>query len=412
MRILRSSFQIAIRALSVNKLRSSLTILGLVIGVSAVIAMVSIGAGAQSVIENQIASLGSNVIQIEPESQWVNGVQQGRGTAQSLTRQDAIAIRREVPDVAAVAARVRNGAQVIVGNMNWYTRVTGTTSDYIRVHEWELSQGSFFTEYDEASVAKVAVIGETVLEALFPNGENPVGVTMRINRVPFSILGVLKAKGQSPTGSDLEDIILIPLSTAMKRVLGQTGLKADMVRNIDVKAASADVTEHTVQRIENLLRYRHQIAPGAADDFDVDMLTERYEARQEASAVMSLLLASIAGVSLLVGGIGIMNIMLVSVTERTREIGVRQAVGAKTKHILLQFLSEAVTVSLAGGAGGIILGIFISRFIAQWAGWPAVIEFPTVLLAFGFTGLVGIFFGYYPARKAAMLDPIEAIRYE
>ena len=411
MRVLLGSIHIALRALRRNMLRSSLTILGIVIGVGAVIAMAAIGAGAQAQIEDQIASLGSNLLIVQPGSQNVGGVRQGWGAAQTLTLEDAEAIA-QVASVAGAAPLVRGNTQVVIADRNWATRVTGTTPDYLRIHEWPLTEGIPFTEADNTATAKVALLGSTVRDVLFPGGENPLGQFIRINRVPFVVVGVLKQKGQSPTGQDQDDTILIPVRTALLRVLGRTGARSTLVSNIDVQARSAELTPVAEQQVRELLRFRHGLSQGEDDDFQVRMMSARFEARQEASEVMSLLLAAVAAVSLIVGGIGIMNIMLVSVTERTHEIGIRQAVGAKARDILLQFLTEAVTVSLAGGLTGILAGVLASRFIAHAAGWPVAVESSAVLLAFVFAAMVGIFFGYYPARKASMLDPIDAIRHE
>ena len=412
MHILRSSIPIALRALFVNKMRSALTMLGIVIGVGAVIAMASIGAGAQQQIEDQIASLGANLLVVQPGSQNVRGVRGGSGGSQTLTIDDAIAIGQQVPSVSGAAPLVRGGSQVVFGNHNWFTRVSGTTQDYFPIHDLSLTEGVSFTAQEVSGIAKVAVIGPTVRDALFDAGINPLGQVVRINRVPFTIIGVLGAKGQSPNGQDQDDTILIPITTALKRVMGRTGARANLVSNIDVQARTADLAPVAERQVAELLRFRHGISDGQEDDFQVRMMADRFEARQEASQVMSLLLASIAAVSLLVGGIGIMNIMLVSVTERTKEIGLRQAVGAKSGHILLQFLTEAVTLSLAGGVAGIAVGVGASYLIGQFAQWPVSLSSATMVLAFGFSALVGIFFGYYPARKAAFLNPIDAIRYE
>jgi putative ABC transport system permease protein len=386
--------------------------LGIVIGVGAVIAMASIGAGAEAQIESQIASLGSNVLVVQPGSQNVAGVRGGNGGSQTLTLDDAAAISQQVPSVAAAAPMVRGGSQVVVGNHNWYSRVTGTTAEYFPIHDLTLNKGLSFTSFDVSAIGKVAVIGPTVEAALFEPGSNPIGQLMRLNQVPFTIIGVLNPKGQSPTGQDQDDVILVPITTALKRVMGRTGNRANLVSNIDVQARSSDLVPLAERQVGDLLRYRHEIAAGEEDDFQVRMMAERYEARQEASAVMSLLLASIAGVSLLVGGIGIMNIMLVSVTERTREIGIRMAVGARSKAVQSQSLIESVVLGLAGGLAGIALGIGISFLLSAGFGWPQLISPAAVVGSAVFSMAIGVFFGYYPARKAANLDPIEALRFE
>jgi len=393
--------RIAVRALRVHKLRSLLTMLGIIIGVGAVVAMVSVGQGATAQVTQRIASLGSNVLQVFPGSSSSGGVRGGAGSVSSMTLDDARAIAPACPDVAAVAPIVSRNAQVVYGNQNWFTNVTGTSPEYLDVRSWEIAQGEMFTEDDVDAGTKVCVLGQTVVDNLFPE-EDPVGAIVRIRNVPFTVVGVLSVKG-----SDQDDIILIPVVTAMRRLTGRTGVNRIMVSAVSQKrsdAAQEEVTE--------LLRSRHNIRPDEEDDFNVRNMADIASAVAQSSRVLTLLLASIASVSLLVGGIGIMNIMLVSVTERTREIGIRMAVGAKGRDVLLQFLVEAVVTSLLGGVIGILFGIGASQLIGLLAKWSTPMVPGAIALAFAFSAVVGIFFGYYPARRAANLDPIEALRYE
>jgi putative ABC transport system permease protein len=405
-----TSMKIAFTALRINKLRSALTMLGIIIGVAAVIAMVAIGSGAQARIEEQIASIGSNVIIVISGSITSSGIRLGTGFAQTLTEDDAKAIVRECPAVDVAAPASRGGAQVVYGSNNWATQIVGSTPDYLTIRDQQVQQGQAFTNADVDSAAKVALLGKTVADNLF-GGEDPVGKVIRIKKVPFTVEGVLAAKGQSPTGQDQDDMILIPISTAKKKVLGQSQANAASVGAIMVRAREG-MNAEAQQEMTTLLRQRHRIQPGQDDDFSIRDMEEIFKAQEASASVMSMLLAAIASVSLIVGGIGIMNIMLVSVTERTKEIGLRQAVGAKTKDILMQFLVEAVTLALAGGAAGIIIGVAGSLLISYFAGWSTLVSAGSVLLAFAFSALVGIAFGYYPARKAAFMDPIQALRYE
>jgi putative ABC transport system permease protein len=404
------SMKIAFRALRVNKLRSALTMLGIIIGVGAVIAMVAVGSGATARIQEQIASIGSNVIIIQPGSLNVGGVRQGWGNAQTLTEDDARAVGSQLTSVQYSAPMQQNQAQVVFGNTNWYTRVQGTTPDYLTIRDIQVSSGQPFTQSDVDSSAKVCLLGKTVADNLF-NGSDPVGQIIRVKKVPFTVTGVLAPKGQSPTGQDQDDMIIMPITTAKKKVIGGRQNNMQVVGQILVQAREG-ATKLAVNEIEGLLRQRHRLQATQDDDFAVQNLEEVFAAQETSAEVMSILLASIASVSLIVGGIGIMNIMLVSVTERTKEIGLRQAVGAKTGDILSQFLVEAVTLSIAGGTIGIILGVGASLLISYFASWSTVVSIGSVLLAFLFSALVGVFFGYYPARKAAFLDPIEALRYE
>ncbi|MGA3017352.1 MAG: ABC transporter permease [Bryobacteraceae bacterium] len=406
-----ASIRIALRALQVNRTRSALTMLGIIIGVAAVIAMVGVGAGATARIQAQIQSIGSNLIMVSPGSLSSNGVRLGSGATVTLTEDDATAIATECPDVAAVAPTVRGGVQVVYGNNNWATNAQGVTPDYMTIRDATMMYGQFFTDQDVDAAAKVAVLGETVAQTLFGDAD-PTGQVVIIKNVPFTVAGVLTPKGQSPTGQDQDDIILLPISTAMQKVLGANKANAKAVGSLMVQAIGPQAMDQALQEVTDLLRERHKILPGLDDDFTVRNLTEVYAAQETSAQVMSILLGAIASVSLIVGGIGIMNIMLVSVTERTREIGLRQAVGAKTRDILSQFLVEAVTLSLLGGIIGIVVGLTASLLISHFAQWSTKVSPLSVLLAFVFSALVGVFFGYYPARKAAFLDPIEALRYE
>jgi putative ABC transport system permease protein len=406
-----ASVRIALRALKVNRMRSALTMLGIIIGVAAVIAMVGIGAGATARIQQQIQSIGSNLIVVLPGSMSSNGVRLGSGAVVTLTEDDAKAIAAECPSVALAAPTVRGGVQVVYGNTNWATNAQGVTPDFMTIRDYTMLYGDFFTTQDVDAAAKTAVLGETVAQNLFGDSD-PTAQVVIIKNVPFTVAGVLTPKGQSPTGQDQDDVILLPISTAIQKVLGVNKANAKAVGSVMVQAISQQAMDQAIQEMEELLRERHNILPGQDDDFTIRNLTEVFEAQETSARVMSILLGAIASVSLIVGGIGIMNIMLVSVTERTREIGLRQAVGAKTRDILLQFLVEAVTLSLLGGIIGIVVGLAASLLISHFANWSTQISFLSILLAFAFSALVGVFFGYYPARKAAFLDPIDALRFE
>ena len=401
-----STFNIAFRALRRNKLRSVLTALGIIIGVGAVIAMVSIGNGAKAQVEQQIASLGENVILIFSGSVTSSGIRTGWGSAGTLKIEDAEAIRREVPGVIAVSEEVISTRQVSAGNQNWFTRVYGESPEYFDIRQWPLSDGASFTGQDVRSSNKVCVIGRTTASQVF-GSEDPIGQVLRIQGVPFLVTGILTPKGLSPQGTDQDDIVIMPYTSAMKRVIGGSTL-----RGINVQVASPNDLAPAQQQITELLRQRHNIRAGRDDDFTVRNQQEIAETATATSRIMALLLGAIASVSLVVGGIGIMNIMLVSVTERTREIGVRLAVGAHGRDILTQFLIEAVTLSVIGGAIGILLGLGASRMLSVFAHWPTLISIPSIIAAFFVSAAVGIFFGFYPAREAARLDPIEALRYE
>ncbi|HVW85763.1 MAG TPA: ABC transporter permease [Bryobacteraceae bacterium] len=402
--------KIAFRALRINKMRSALTMLGIIIGVAAVIAMVAVGAGAEARIKEQIASIGSNLIIVLSGSITSSGIRMGTGNAQTLTEDDARAILRDCDAVAYAAPAVRGGAQVIYGDNNWGTQILGTTPDFLPIRDLSMQQGQPFTESDVEGATKVALLGKTVAGNLF-YGEDPVGKIIRIKKVPFTVLGVLVPKGQSPTGQDQDDVIVIPISTAKKKVIGTSQANYAAVGSILVQAREGRSAEAQDQ-MKALLRQRHHLQANEDDDFTIRNMEEVFKAQESSAKVMSLLLAAIASVSLIVGGIGIMNIMLVSVTERTREIGLRQAIGAKTRDILSQFLVEAVTLSVAGGAAGILVGVAASLLISHFAQWSTVVSSGSIALAFVFSALVGVFFGFYPARKAAYMDPIEALRYE
>jgi putative ABC transport system permease protein len=411
MKTLRTSARIAFRALKVNRTRSALTMLGIIIGVAAVIAMVGVGSGATERIQAQIQSIGSNLIIVLPGSVSSNGVRLGSGGVATLTEDDARAIAAECPSVALAAPSVRGGVQVVYGNNNWATTVQGVTPDYMTLRDYTMQSGQFFTTQDVDAAAKTAVLGETVAQNLFGDG-NATGQVVIIKNVPFTVAGVLTPKGQSPTGQDQDDVILLPISTALQKVLGANKANAKAVGSVMVQTINPQVMDQAIQEMEALLRERHRILPGLDDDFSIRNLTEVFAAQETSAQVMAILLGAIASVSLIVGGIGIMNIMFVSVTERTREIGLRLAVGAKRKDILSQFLVEAVTLSLAGGLIGIIVGLTASIVISDFARWSTDISLLSVLVSFLFSALVGVFFGYYPARKAAFLNPIEALRYE
>jgi putative ABC transport system permease protein len=401
------TFRIAVKALNRNKLRTTLTMLGMIIGVGAVITMVALGNGARVSIEQQIQSAGTNVIMINAGNFTAGGVRGGQGMSNTLTPDDAAAVR-EVPGVQYLVETVRNrGGQVVAANQNWNTSIEGTNVDLPLIKSWPMESGTFLTATDVASNAKVCVIGTTVKSMLYPDGNDPVGEIIRIGKHPFKIVGVLSSKGQSSVGQDQDDVIYAPFTTVQKRMRGIT-----YIEGMTVSAASADNIKQVADAISAVLRVRHKIQPGDNDDFMVRTLEDIAAIRTETTRTMTMLLASIAGVSLLVGGIGIMNIMLVSVTERTREIGLRLAIGARGGDVLLQFLVEAVVISLLGGSIGIGLGFGLSQGLTQFLQWPTYVSADAVLVAFGFAAGIGVFFGFYPARKASALDPIEALRYE
>jgi putative ABC transport system permease protein len=398
--------KVAFRALRRNKLRTALTMLGIIIGVGAVIAMVGIGNGAKAQVQARIAALGQNVIMVFSGSVNQRGVHSGFGGAGTLTVEDAAAIARDVPGVVAISPEVRTGGQIMAGNNNWSTSIMGESPDYLIIRQWDLADGTMFSEADVRSAAKVCVLGKTTAAKLFPE-DDPVGKNIRIKNVPVKVLGVLRGRGVSMFGSDQDDTVLVPYTTAMKRFAGVTTL-----RSINVQAGSPEQMAEVQRSITDLLHQRHRIQAGADNDFMLRNQQELSEAMTATTEVMTALLAAIASVSLLVGGIGIMNIMLVSVTERTREIGIRMAVGARGRDILLQFLIEAVVLSSTGGMLGILCGVGGAKLITMIKEWPTLVSPNSIIIAFAFSAAVGVFFGFYPARKASQLDPIDALRYE
>ena len=400
------TFRIALRALARNKLRAFLTMLGIIIGVGAVIAMVAIGEGAKATIRSQISALGTNVLIVLPGSNVQGGVRAGTGNVNTLVDADARAMTRELRSVAYASPVLRRQEQLIAGNLNWGSLVQGVAPEFEQIRDWQIEAGRFLHEGDMDSAAKVAVIGQTVARQLF-GAEDPIDAVIRIRNIPFRVVGVLVGKGQTGQGQDQDDTVMIPYTTMQKLLMRIT-----FVQSIVVRAVSADKVAEAQEQITLLLRQRHRIAEGREDDFTVRNLSDIAEAAQSTAQVMAVLLGSVAGISLLVGGIGIMNIMLASVTERTREIGIRMAVGARSKDIMLQFLVEAVVMAATGGIIGIFLGIGSSELLKTWAQWPTLIDPAVVAVAFLFSGAVGVFFGFYPAKKAAGLDPIDALRYE
>jgi len=400
------TLKIAVRALRRNALRTLLTMLGIIIGVSAVIAMVAIGNGAKSQLEARVASLGQNVIQVFSGAPSRGGVRMGFGSSGTLTKEDYEALRQEISGIAGASPEVRSFSQLAAGNQSINSQVLGVGSDYVDVRAWPMASGINFTESDVRSANKVALIGKTTATTLFGD-EDPVGQVIRVKSAPFTVVGLLSPKGSSMFGSDQDDVLLIPYTSAMRRVSGDSTF-----RSIMVQATSPDSVPDVQQQITELLRQRHRIFEAREDDFIVRTQQEINDLATDQAKTMTYLLAAVAGVSLLVGGIGIMNIMLVSVTERTREIGVRMAVGARGRDILMQFLIEAVTLSLVGGLIGILLGVGGARLVASSQGWTTLVSADSILLAFAFSAIIGVFFGFYPARKAARLDPIDALRYE
>jgi putative ABC transport system permease protein len=403
----RETVRLALRAIRRNKVRSGLTMLGVIIGVASVIAMIALGSGARAQIEAQIESQGTTLVYLLAGSFGGPGrAHQGSGSVETLTYEDAAAVFREIPTIARWTPGVRGRAQVIFGNANWNTQVEGGNEDYLAVRNWVLADGANFTARDVQVAEKVCLLGATVAKTLFPDGD-AVGQVIRVRNMPFRVLGVLAAKGEGQWGQDQDDFVLAPWTTIQKKLLGIT-----YIQLASYAVISNDLVEPTAVAITHLMRARHRISNPEEDDFSVRTVEEMAATRVQMASTMTGLLMSVASVSLLVGGIGIMNIMLVSVTERTREIGVRMAVGAKTRDVLRQFLAEAVGLSLVGGLAGILLGVAVSKALTTGLGWPVLITTPSILVAFAFSAAVGIFFGWYPARTAANLDPIEALRYE
>jgi putative ABC transport system permease protein len=402
--------RVAVRALRRNKTRSFLTTLGMVIGVGAVIAMVSMGEGAKANVEKAFASMGSNVVIVMPGSTTAGGMHGGFGSMPTLTFDDLKAIQTEVPTVRYAAPGLRSNAQLISEDQNWSTAVQGTSPDFFAIRNWSADKGDLFTTSDVDTGNKVVVLGATVVEKLFGPDVSPVGRSIRIKNVPFTVVGVLDKKGQSPMGQDYDDTAIVPYTTFQARIQGSLGRYLQGV--ILLSAVSGDATTAAQHQVSALLRDRHHLADGADDDFSIRNLAEIANAQQAGANTMSMLLAGIAAVSLLVGGIGIMNIMLVSVTERTREIGIRMAIGARPRDILAQFLIEALTLAVTGGVLGVALGLAVAGRLASSFGWPLLIKPDIVLISVLFSGLVGVIFGLYPARKASLLDPIDALRYE
>ncbi|HEY0346716.1 MAG TPA: ABC transporter permease [Pyrinomonadaceae bacterium] len=400
--------RVAFRALVRNKMRAALTMLGIIIGVSAVVAMVSIGQGAQATVQAQIDSIGTNLLFVSAGAQNVGGVRSGTGDSgtNTLTVEDLDAIKREVPSVSMVTPTVNARGQLVAGNMNWNTSIQGVSEQYPDVRKWSVQSGEFFTDADVRTAARVLVIGKTIADNMFAGGD-PIGQTIRVQNLPFRVVGVMVRKGQDAQGRDQDDVAFSPYTTVQKKILGSPRLQIAYV-----SAVSPDATYTAQQQITELLRQRHKLNANDPDDFTVRNMSDIAEAANQTNNTMTMLLACIAGVSLLVGGIGIMNIMLVSVTERTREIGIRMAIGARSSAVRSQFLIESVVLSLTGGLFGILLGIAVSVAIPRMLGWPTLISTMSIVGSVIFSAAVGIFFGYYPARKAAALDPIEALRYE
>jgi putative ABC transport system permease protein len=406
---LLSIIRIAFRALARNRTRAALTMLGIIIGVSAVIAMVSIGQGAQASVQAQIENMGTNLLFISAGAQNFGGVRTGAGdsgSSNTLTAEDLEAIQREVPSVAMVTPTINARSQLVAGNQNWNTSVQGVSEQFPEIRKWTIQSGEFFSASDVRSAARVIVLGRTIADNLFP-GTDPVGQTVRVMNLPFRVVGVMAGKGQDPQGRDQDDTALAPYTAVQKKLLGNTRISVAYV-----SAISQDATYTAQTQITELLRQRHKLQPGAPDDFTVRNMTDVAEAANQTTSIMTILLGSIAGISLLVGGIGIMNIMLVSVTERTREIGIRMAIGARSSAVRTQFLIESIVLSLTGGTVGIVLGVIVSVVIPVMLGWPTLVSTAAIIGSLLFSAAVGIFFGYYPARKAAGLDPIEALRYE
>ena len=404
-----SIIKIAFRALARNKMRAALTMLGIIIGVSAVIAMVSIGQGAQATVQAQIESMGTNLLFVSAQAQNAGGVRGGAGQdsgSSNLKVEDLEAIRREVPSVAMVSPQVNSRAQMVAGNLNWSAQVQGVSQEYPDIRKWSVASGAFFTDADVRTAARVVVLGQTVADNLFP-GVDATGQTVRVSNLPFRVVGVMARKGQDPQGRDQDDLAFAPYTAVQKKLLGNNRLNVAYV-----SAVTAEATYTAQAQITELLRQRHKLTPNEPNDFTVRNMSDVADAANETNSTMTILLGCIAGVSLLVGGIGIMNIMLVSVTERTREIGIRMAIGARSSAVRTQFLIESIVLSLTGGVTGILLGLGVSLAIPLLLGWPTLVSTASIIGSAVFSAAVGVFFGYYPARKAAALDPIDALRFE
>jgi putative ABC transport system permease protein len=405
------AMRLAIAALRANLMRSILTMLGIFIGVAAVISTVAVGSGARALVIEQIRSLGTNLIMVVSGTQRVRGARSAAGSQMTLTEDDARALKREITTIQAAAPNMRGTVQIVYGNQNWSAIAYGIDNDYFIAREWGIIRGRGFTEGEIRGGGKVALIGQTVVENLFA-GDNPIGQTIRVRKVPLTVIGVLDRKGQNSWGRDQDDVLLVPMTTAKRKVIGWRRSNPKAVPVIIVKVHDGADMSGTVEQIRQVLRQRHRLRADQDDDFSIRNLTEIMQRRDASSKALALLLAAVAAVSLVVGGIGIMNIMLVSVTERTREIGLRMAVGARRRDILVQFLIEATTLALVGGIAGVVLGVGAAYVIAEFAAWPTLIQTDSILLAVGVSAAIGVFFGFYPARRAAHLDPIEALRRE
>ncbi len=400
--------KVAVRALNRNKLRTALTMLGIIIGVGAVIALVSIGQGAQSMVQDQINGMGNNMMFIMPGNVSFGGASLGAGAANTLTEEDVQAMIKEVPTIAAASPVVRASGQLVFGNQNWFVQIQGSNEKFPDIRNWKVEKGEFFSDSDVRSAERVIVLGKSVADKLF-SGLDPIGQMIRVRNLPFRVIGVLTAKGQSMVGQDQDDTAIVPYTTVQRKLLGQ---QIPSIGQAMISSISPEASAVTEKQVAELLRQRHKIQPGQTDDFMVRNMTDVAQTSAQITTLMTILLGSIAAISLIVGGIGIMNIMLVSVTERTREIGIRMAVGARPNYIRLQFLTESLVLSLVGGLIGVLIGGSLAALVAHFLGWPTLVSAISVLISFAFATAIGIFFGYYPAHKAAALDPIEALRYE
>jgi putative ABC transport system permease protein len=400
--------RVAVRALNRNKLRTALTMLGIIIGVGAVIALVSIGQGAQAMVQNQINGMGTNMMFIMPGNVMTGGASLGAGAANTLSEEDFQSMIKEVPTIAAASEIMRASGQLVFSNQNWFTQIQGTNEKFPYIRNWKVDRGDFFTDVDVRTSERVIVLGKTVADKLF-QGMDPIGQMIRVRNLPFRVVGVLAAKGQSMVGQDQDDTAVMPYTTVQRKLLGQ---QLPSISQVMISSISPEASTVTEMQITDLLRQRHKIQPGQTDDFIVRNMTDVAQTSAQITTLMTILLGSIAAISLIVGGIGIMNIMLVSVTERTREIGIRMAVGARPNYIRLQFLTESLVLSLVGGFIGVLIGGSLAAVVARFLGWPTLVSALSVLVSFAFATGIGIFFGYYPAHKAAALDPIEALRYE